>query len=257
MYEFADIDITDSKRANGYVHYLMALQNLDPICMDLPISEEHQPLIDEMKRVYELIEAYLPTCEPHKLREYASSYAMLYPFAKQRQADPKIFDDLDFRILDAWMDGDKRINEIEIYSIVGRHFDEVQSDLKNWYQRKQAEFYLAIDEDGKFVDVSLLENYRILNGLWNDSIWKTYPYCSYGKADIAAMNYCGDLKTLDTETLCEYYRFQRRYACDMSDRVKSQRESAILEELSKREDLDEYDRKGYELDEFVAREVCV
>jgi hypothetical protein len=71
------------------------------------------------------------------------------------------------------------------------------------------------------------------------------------------MNYCGDLKALDTETLCEYYRFQRHYACDISDRVKSQRESAILDELSNREDLDEYDRKGYELDEFVGREVCV
>jgi hypothetical protein len=42
----------------------------------------------------------------------------------------------------------------------------------------------------------------------------------------------------------------------MSDRVKSQRESAILDEMSKREDLDEYDRKGYELDVFVGREVC-
>jgi hypothetical protein len=37
----------------------------------------------------------------------------------------------------------------------------------------------------------------------------------------------------------------------------SDRESAILEELSKREDLDEYDRRGFALDGVVGREVCV
>jgi hypothetical protein len=79
---------------------------------------------------------------------------------------------------------------------------------------------------------------------------------AYGRNDIADANYVDDYKVLDTETLCEYYRFQSLYARDMSDRVKSQRESAILEELSKREDLDDYDRKGYELDGVVEQEVC-
>jgi hypothetical protein len=251
MYEFTDIDIADSKCANGYVHYLLALQNLDPICLDdQPISEAHQPLINEMRRVCNLIEDYLPKCEPHNLRSYVSSYAAIYPFGKLKQFDPTLLDDLDFRILDAWMDGDERIPEIEAYTIIGRHRKEVAADLRSWYQRKQAEYFLAIDEDGRFANLSLAENYRMLTALCHDSIWKQFPDCSYGKGDVAIINFIDDIKGLDTETLCEYYRFQDCYSMkdDTSHGVTGQQELAILAELSQRPELDEYDRKGYALD---------
>jgi hypothetical protein len=252
MKKFVDIDITDSKRVNGYVHYLVALQNLDLICMDEPISKEHQPLVDEMQRVCNQIETYLPNCEPRNLRTYASCYAMLYPFGKQKPLDPKILDELDFRILDAWMDGDKRISDIEAYGIIASHFSEVQSDLRSWYQRKQAQFFLEIDENAKFAKLSPLENYRVLNALWNDGIWSKYPDCTYGKGDIALMNYEEELDKVDTDTLCEYYLFYTRYVLDLSaSRMNMQREAVILTELCKREDLDEYDRKGYELNKQV------
>jgi hypothetical protein len=249
MYEFIDIDIADSKRVIGYVHYLIALQNIDPICLDMPISKEYQPLIDEMQRVCNQIEAYLPKCEPHNLRTYASSYAILYPFAHLKPLDKKIVEDLDFRILDAWMDGDKRIPDIEAYSIVGRYRSEVAADLRSWYQRKQAEYFLAIDEDGKFASLSSVENYRILNALCHDSIWEQFPDCSYGWGDVAIINHTDDFKELDTETLGVYYRFQGCYELkDISRRVKLQRDSEILAELCQRLDLDEFDRKGYALD---------
>jgi hypothetical protein len=249
MYEFTDIDITDCKRTIGYVHYLIALQNLDPICLEKSISKEHQPLIDEMKRVCNLIEAYLPKCEPHNLRAYASSYAVIYTFGKLKQLDPKLLDDLDFRILDAWMDGDKRIPEIEAYSIIGRHRKELPGDLRSWYQRKQAEYFLVIDEDGKFANLGPAENYRILNALRHDSIWEQFPDCHYGWGDVAIINYTDDFEKFDTEALREYYRFQDSYELkDTLLRVKLQHESAILKELSRRPELDEYDRKGYALD---------
>jgi hypothetical protein len=250
MSKFVDIDVTDSKRANGYVHYLIALQNLGPICMDAPINnEQHLMLIDEMKRVCNLIEGYLPKCEPHNLREFASSYAMLYPFCKQQQLDSKTIDDFDFRILDAWMDGDKRIREIEAYNIIGRHRKDVSADLRSWYQRKQAEYFLEIDKNAKFAEFTPLENYRTFNALWNDGIWSKYPDCTYGKGDIVFMNYEDELDKLDTETLCEYYLFYTRYDFSISSRRDEMKhEAAILAELCKRTDLDEYNRKGYELD---------
>jgi hypothetical protein len=246
------LDITDSKRVNGYVHYLIAQQNLDPICLDSKISKTQKPLVSEMKRVCKAIEAYLELCELHNLSAYARNYAMLYPFAYKRQLDAKFFAEIDYRILDAWQDGNQDVSEIEAYSLIGKHLKSLPANMKAWYQRKQGEYFAALDGNGKFVNVSLLENYRTLNGLWSDSIWKTYPYCSYGKSDIASMNYCGDLKALDTETLCEYYRFLCHYGCDVSDRA-----SEILEELSKREDLDEYDRRGYALDGVVEQGICV
>jgi hypothetical protein len=249
MHQFENIDITDSKHVNGYVHYLMALQNMDPICLDMPISKEHQPLVDEMKRVCNLIEDYLPKCEPHNLREYISSYSMIYTFGKLKQLDPKVLDDLEFRILDAWMDGDKRIPEIEAYNIIGRHRKVLPTDLRSWYQRKQAEYFLAIDEDGKFANLSPVENYRILNALCHDSIWEQFPDCHYGWGDVAIINFAEDFKEFDTETLCEYYHFYDSYELkDTLLRVKLQHESAILAELSQRPELDEYDRKGYALD---------
>jgi hypothetical protein len=260
MYEFIDIDITDSKRVNSYVSYLIVLQNLEPICLDMPISNEHQPLIDEMKRVCNQIETYLPKCEPHDLRVYASCYAILYPFAHLKPLDKKIVEDLDFRILDAWMDGDKRIPDIEAYSIIGRYRKEVAADLRSWYQRKQAEYFLAIDEDGKFANLSPVENYRILNALCHDSIWEQFPDCHYGWGDVAVINFAEDFKAFDTETLCEYYRFLSLYSTkDTLFRVKLQRESAIFAELSLRSDLDEYARKCYVLnkqcvDAYLAEE---
>jgi hypothetical protein len=246
------LDITDSKRVNGYVHYLIAQQNLDPICLDSKISKTQKPLVSEMKRVCKAIEAYLELCELHNLSAYARNYAMLYPFAYKRQLDAKFFAEIDFRILDAWQNGNQGVSEIEAYSLIGKHLKSLPANMKAWYQRKQGEYFADLDGNGKFVNVSLLENFRTLNGLWNDSIWKTYPDMAYGRNDIADANYIDDYKALDTETLCEYYRFQSLYA-----REKSRCESAILEELSKRDDLDEYDRRGYELDEFVGREVCV
>jgi hypothetical protein len=256
MTTFVDIDITDSKRTNGYVHYLIALQNLDPICLDMPISNGHQPLVDEMKRVCNLIEDYLPKCEPHNLCDYISSYSMIYTFGKLKRLDPKLLDDLDYRILDAWMDGDKRISDIEAYSIIASHFSEVQSDLRSWYQRKQAQFFLEIDENANFARLSPLENYRTLNALWNDGIWNKYPDCTYGKGDIVFMNYEEVFDKLDTETLHEYYLFYTRYAInEPTHRIKLQREVAILTELSKRDDLDEYDRKGYEFDKQVVEQL--
>jgi hypothetical protein len=260
MYQFEDIDIADSKRANGYVHYLVALQNLDPICLDAPISKEHQSLIDEMKRVCSLIEAYLPKCEPKNLRAYAGSYAMIYTFGKLKQLDPKVLDELDFRILDAWMNGDKQIPEIEAYDIIGRHRNEVAADLRSWHQRKQAEYFLAIDEAGKFANLSPAENYRTLTALCHDSIWEQFPDCHYGWGDVAVVNFTDDIKSLDTETLCEYYHFQDCYSLEETPhRVKLQRDSAILAELSQRPELDEFDRKGYALDKqaidaYVAEE---
>jgi hypothetical protein len=249
MYEFTDIDITDSKRTTGYVHYLMALQNLDPISLGDPISKEHRPLIDEMKRVCNLIEAYLPKCEPHKLRVYASSYALLYPFAKLKPLDRKTAEKLDFRILDAWMNGDKRIAEIEAYSIVGHYSSKVAADLRSWYRSKQAEYFLAIYEDGKFTNLPPAENYRMLTALRHDGMWQQFPNWHYGRSDVAIINFTDDIKALDTETLWEYYRFQSLYELkDLSRRVKFQRDSTILKELSRRRELDEYDRKGYALD---------
>jgi hypothetical protein len=248
MHQFENIDITDSKRVNSYVSYLIALQNSDPICLDMPISKEYQPLIDEMKRVCNQIETYLPKCEPHNLRVYASCYAILYPFAHLKPLDKKIVEDLDFRILDAWMDGDKSIPDIEAYSIVGRYRSEVAADLRSWYQRKQAEYFLAIDEDGKFANLSPIENYHILNALCHDSIWEQFPDCHYGWGDVANINYTDDFKAFDTETLCEYYRFLSLYNTkDTLFRVKLQRESAIFAELSLRSDLNEYARKCYVL----------
>jgi hypothetical protein len=129
MYQFDNIDITDSKRINGYVHYLIALQN----CLDLLICDEHQSLVDEMKRVCNLIEVYLPKCEPRNLRAYISNYVALYPFANQKPLDFNVLDDLNLRILDAWMDGDDRISEIEAYNIIGYHRNEVASDFRSWY----------------------------------------------------------------------------------------------------------------------------
>jgi hypothetical protein len=108
---------------------------------------------------------------------------------------------------------------------------------------------LVIDEDGKFADRSLAENYRRLNALCFDSIWKQFPDCRYGMKDVAVINFTDDIQELDTETLCEYYRFQNSYGLDYpSRREKLQYESAILAELSLRPELDEYDRKGYALD---------
>jgi hypothetical protein len=202
-----------------------------------------------MKRVCNLIEAYIPKCEPYKLRAYASYYAILCPLGKQLCPDPKILNDVDFRILNAWIDGDKRIPEIEAYSIIGRHLKEVQVGLKSWYQRKQAEYFSEIDKNAQFAELSPLENYRILNALWNDSIWSNYPDCTYSRDNIVFMNYEEALCKLDTETLREYYLFYSRYTYnEPAHRIKWQREAAILAELCKRSDLDEYDRKGYELD---------
>jgi hypothetical protein len=246
------LDITDSKRVNGYVHYLIAQQNLDPICLDSKISKTQKPLVSEMKRVCKAIEAYLELCELHNLSAYARNYAMLYPFAYKRQLDAKFFAEIDFRILDAWQNGNQDVSEIEAYSLIGKHLKNLPANMKTWYQRKQGEYFADLDGNGKFVNVSLLENFRTLNGLWNDSIWNNHPDMAYGRNDIADANYVDDYKALDTETLCEYYRFLCHYGCDVSDR-----ESAILEELSKREDLDEYDRRGYEIDGVVDREVCV
>jgi hypothetical protein len=246
MYKFANIDIADSKQANGYAHYLVALQNLEPICLDMPISKDQQPLIDEMKRLCAQIEAFLPECEPCHLREYAVNYALLYPFAKLKPVDAKMLDSIDFSILDAWMDGDDRISEIEAYGIVGRHLAEVPSDLRSWYQRKQAEYFLAIDENGKFAHLSVAENYRVLNGLWNDSIWERFPDCTYSKGDVAAINYAEDFKAFDTATLCEYYRFHRLYS--PASARKTQHSAAILDELSRRLDLTALSRQAYALD---------
>jgi hypothetical protein len=246
MYQFTDIDITDSKRVIGYVHYLIALQNLDPICLDDVISEEHQPLLDEMQRVCDQIEAYLPLCEPHRLRAYVSCYAMLFSFGKRRSLDPQILNDIDFRILDAWMDGNDLIPDIEAYSIIGRHLNDVQSDLRSWYQRKQAEYYLEIDENGKFAALTPLDNYRILNGLAHDSIWRRYPYCSYSKEDVAAVNYSDNFAAFDTATLCEYYHFLCNYAIGSHTHIPH--ELALLDELSTRADLDPFDRQAYALD---------
>jgi hypothetical protein len=168
MTTFVDIDITDSKRTNGYVHYLIALQNLDPICLDMPISNGHQPLIDEMKRVCNLIEDYLPKCEPHNLREYISSYSMIYTFGKLKQLDSKVLDDLEFRILDAWMDGDKQISDIEAYSIIASHFSEVFDELPQFIDTEDEDLdfkggmiLAPISNEALFQIVDI--HYRLLN----------------------------------------------------------------------------------------------
>ncbi len=263
MYHFEKVDITDGKCAIGYVHYLIALQNLRPICLDAPIDGADKLLINEMARVCNLIEAFLPKCEPCNLRAYATCYTLLVPFAKQGQVDATILDDVDFRILHAWMDGESCISEIEIYNIVGRHRNELPADLRSWYQRKQAEYFLAIDDAGQFSGLDLVENYRILNGLWNDEIWSRFPDCSFGKGDVAVINHISEIKELDTATLCEYYRFQTHYTSGQTPcQVKYLHDAEILDELSHRLDLDVYDRKGYALDkkaidELIADSHCM
>lgn len=258
MYKLDDIDIADCKRVNGYVHYLIALQNLDPICLDAPIHKAHKPLIDEMTRVCELIEDYLPKCEAHNLRTYASNYAMLYLFAKLKRLDASITDELDLRILESWMHGNTQISEIEAYSIVGRHLNEVQTYLKRWYHRKRNEYLWSIENGDTFANLIPVERYHLLNELWVDGKLRR---SIHSKVSDAVRYQSDDFRMLDTETLCEYYHFQGNYAwTKLSLPVKMRQEIAILEELSSRHDLDKYDRLGYALDkqaieEFLAEEL--
>jgi hypothetical protein len=249
MYKFDNLDIADCKRAAGYVHYLIALQNLNPICWDGSLRPEQKRLLAEIERVCNQIEAYLSQCEPGNLRSYSESYAMLYPLAKMEPLDPQRLDDVDYRILDAWTGGDAQISDIEAYSIVGRHLKHLSKDLRSWYQRRQAEYFLALDEAGTFSSMSLADNYRVLTALWTDSIWSRFPDCTYGRGDVAIINTAVDFNTFDTATLREYYRFQMLYSSVLpSNHAQLRREASLLGELGRRADLDEYDRQAYLLD---------
>jgi hypothetical protein len=245
----SDIDIRDCKAANGYVHYLIARQNLAPICLGSKLSTEEQRLVDEMTLVCKAIEAFLPECEPQHLRSYVQNYAILYPFAYLNPVNSTALKEVDSRILEAWQAGNDKIAAIEVYDIIARRLADVSPELKAWYQRKQAEYFLELDKEGRFTCVSPAENYRLLVSLANDGIWQRYPDSRYNKEEVSIANFSDDYKSFDNETLCAYYQFLKEYDLDVpSFHHRMMREAEIVGELSNRPELDAYDREGYALD---------
>lgn len=245
--------IADTETVMAYSHYLaMKGQSIGLTILDghKPKSEELE-LQREIRRTCDNIANLLSKCDARYIADLTSYYTTLCIIGMHKLPDTAFISSQRNKLFSCWKLDDNMIDESSVYSML----DHSMSSANIPEPQRQAltglreRWLRSLKKYNTFTDTTAYELYSRLSLITRDNI------DSYFNGDGTASkkawyenNKITDIKTISSKILVSYRRFVNGlHSAGMTFEEVRALDIELLNELTTRKDLNDYDRKAYQL----------
>lgn len=251
--------LSGTKEIIGYGHWLiMRGQHAGNLCFDgHTATAEERDITRKFQMLSNLIDKQLKNCKQEDVGGLLDCYDITYRLGFNNEPAPEFIDRHRRRVLRAWLDGDRNIEESSLYGLLSPMM------IRNCGTKDKKEYETAwltirdkwmetLKRNSYFPDATSYENYQRLAlvnreniiGYFNDDS----KLAKKTKREWYKYNKVEDLSTLGSQILRSYRRFASSLFPDILEYDEQMDlDNRILTELSSRTDLDPYDRKAFSL----------
>ena len=250
-----DYYIMNMESVKAYSHYLVMksqLIGLTTLDGHKPTAEE-QALQCEVQRVGERIAKTLAFCPANEIASLTGFYSMLYTIGYRRLPDSSVLVRSKERLIRYWAAGDKTIEESDVY---GTLLDSMQNPMiamsdvhRQTFNNLRKEWVTTLKKYNSFPDICTYERYKRLALIMRDNVDSYFDGDStVAKATWYEKNKITGYSTVATKILTAYRQFVRSlFPSVLSSKKMTELDVAVLKEVITRKDLDDDDRKAYQL----------
>lgn len=248
-------DLTDMESVKAYSRYLAMkgqLIGLTTIDGHRPTDEEVE-VQSEIRRTSDKLAKVLPDCRANEIASLTGYYSILYTIGYRKLPDASILEKQRDRLFFYWMSGDKEVAESDVYGMLADSMHnpicpaspvrlQTLDNLRDRWIRTLKRF-------NSFPDTDTCERYKRLALIMRDNIDPYFGGDSTGAKEMwYKQNKIADISTVGSKILTAY----RLFVCSLFPAVLSSKEMtkldiAVLKELITRKDLNDYDRKAYQM----------
>lgn len=165
-------------------------------------SAEEKEIADECRLLCGVIERRLQACAPGEIATLLGSYELLFLIAHRRMPDAPLLDRNKRRAIDAWRNGDREVEESDIYSLTACESPYATPDEYTALHLALKEKWLrTLRQYSRFPDTTTLENYERLALIMRENIDPQLKRKCY------AANRPADFSRLSAPIIRAYRRF--------------------------------------------------
>ncbi len=239
----------------AYSHYLTMKGQL----IGLTTIDGHKPTVEEIevrseiRRTCDRVAKVLPNCKVNDIASLTGYYFLLYTMGYCKPPESSLLEKQSDRLMRCWKSGDKTIEESDVYGLLsGSMYNSMNAMASASYQafnNLREGWVNILKKYNSFPETNTYERYKRLALIMRDNIDFYFGGdCKEVKETWFEKNKIAEYSTVGTKILTAY----RQFVCSLSPAVLSSREMkkldvAVLEELIKRKDLNNYKLKAYQL----------
>lgn len=248
-------NVDDNSSVMSYCHYLvMKAQLSGNLCFDGHKPTKEENLIAERCRALSgKLARSLDSCRINEIPDLLDYYDLTYRIGNKCIPDNKIIEKQKKRVIKAWKAGDRKIAESAVFGLVAPevayHHEKVDREYYIVNRTIKSKWITTLKKYGYFPDATSYENYQRLALVMRENLSQELGvYSERLKRRWYESNKIDDLSTVSSLILRSY----RRFATSLFPKVldygtQMKLDNRILSELSKRTDLDPYDRAAFRM----------
>lgn len=237
----------------AYSHYLLMKGQL----IGLTTIDGHKPTVEEIelkgeiRRTCDKVAKVLANCQANDIASLTDFYSLLHTIGYCKRPEAFLLEKQRDRLLRSWKSGDKTIEESDVYGMLSDHnsMSTISSASSQAFNSMRETWVNTLKKYNSFPDTDTYERYKRLALIMRDNVDSYFAGdCTFAKETWFEKNKITQYSTVSTKILTAY----RQFVCSLFPAVLSSREMkkldvAVLDELVKRKDLNNYDLKAYQL----------
>lgn len=214
-------------------------------------KEKHNA--EECRRLSRKVESSLHTCKANEISTLLGSYEFLYMIGHHRMPDADFVDTHKRRVIDAWKQGDKTIEESDVFGLIafeGAHpTPTTNREYISLYRTIKDRWLNTLAKFDRYPGVTANENYERLALIMRENLDDRFGSdTATKKRHWYEVNKVSDLSTLTTTLLATYRRFIASLPSGIiTPSSHHALDTLILKTLSTRPDLTPPARASYSL----------
>lgn len=239
----------------AYSHYLTMKGQF----IGLTTIDGHKPTVEEIevrseiRRTCDRVAKVLPYCKANDIASLTGYYSLLYTIGYCKLPESSLLEKQRDRLMRCWKSGDKTIEESDVYGMFSdsmhNSMNAIASASYQAFNNLREGWVNTLKKYNSFPEASTFERYKRLALIMRDNIDSYFAGdCTVAKEAWFEKNKITQYSTISTKILTAY----RQFVCSLFPAVLSSREMkkldvAVLNELVKRRDLNDYDLMAYQL----------
>lgn len=238
----------------AYSHYLTMKGQF----IGLTTIDGHKPTVEEIevrgeiRRTCDRIAKILPNCTANDIASLTDYYSLLHTIGFCRLPEASLLEEQRDRLLSSWKSGDKTIEESDVYGMLSDSMHTMHTisiATSQAFNNLRESWVTTLKKHNSFPDADTYERYKRLALIMRDNINSYFSGdCTAAKVAWFEKNKIAELSSVSTKILTAYRQFVHSlFPAVLRPEEMQKMDVAVLEELVKRKDLNNYDLKAYQL----------
>lgn len=239
----------------AYSHYLLMKGQL----IGLTTIDGHKPTVEEIelkgeiRRTCDKVAKNLANCQANDIACLTDFYSLLHTIGYCKRPEAFLLEKQRDRLLRSWESSDKTIEESDVYGMLSDSMHTPMSKMSSAssqaFNNLRETWVNTLKRYNSFPDIDTYERYKRLALIMRDNVDSYFGGdCTVAKETWFEKNKITQYSTVSTKILTAY----RKFVCSLFPAVLSSWEMkkldvAVLNELVKRKDQNDYDLKAYQL----------